>query len=73
MSAPLAGGRDARGSACPDRSSSESGQATVELAFVLPLLFALLALLFQITLIGRDELLVVHAARDAAARSDRHG
>jgi hypothetical protein len=44
---------------------SERGQATVEFALVLPLVFGLLLLLVQIALVGRDELLVVHAARDA--------
>ena len=53
--------RDARRRARPD-----AGQATVEFALVLPLLFALLVLLFQVALVGRDEILVVHAARDAA-------
>ena len=32
---------------------------------MLPLVFALLALLLQIALVARDEILVVHAARDA--------
>jgi hypothetical protein len=62
-------GRDARRRACPDlghRSVGERGQATVEFALVLPLVFGLLVLLVQIGLVGRDELLVVHAARDAA-------
>jgi hypothetical protein len=44
----------------------ERGQATVEFALVLPLVFALLLLLVQVGLVGRDELIVVHAARDAA-------
>jgi hypothetical protein len=38
----------------------------VELALVLPLVFGLLVLVFQIALVARDEVLVVHAARDAA-------
>ena len=38
----------------------------MELALVLPLVFTLLALLFQIALVARDEILVTHAARDAA-------
>jgi hypothetical protein len=37
----------------------------VEFALVLPLVFGLLMLLVQVGLVGRDELLVVHAARDA--------
>lgn len=44
----------------------EAGQSTVEFALVLPLFFALLALVFQVALVGRDEILVVHAARGAA-------
>jgi TadE-like protein len=61
MSLPVTGGRGAR-----LRARSDHGQATVELALVLPLVFAMLMLLFQIALVARDELLVVHAARDAA-------
>ena len=55
------GGRNAR-----SRARSDHGQATVELALVLPLVFGMLMLLFQIALVARDEILVVHAARDAA-------
>ena len=55
------GGRSAR-----SRARSDRGQATVELALVLPLVFGLLVLVFQIALVARDEVLVVHAARDAA-------
>jgi hypothetical protein len=58
-------GRGTRLRACPDRTGSH-GQATVELALVLPLFFALLVLLFQVALIARDEVLVIHAARVAA-------
>jgi hypothetical protein len=57
----LIGGRNAR-----SRARSDRGQATVELALVLPLVFALLVLVFQVALVARDEILVVHAARDAA-------
>lgn len=46
--------------------SDEGAQSTVEFAFVLPLFFGLLALLFQVALVGRDEILVVHAARAGA-------
>ncbi len=73
MRAIAEGGRGARGRARPDpglrrrcRSSRcERGQATVELALVLPLVFGLMLLTVQIGLVARDELLVVHAARDA--------
>jgi hypothetical protein len=54
-------GRDARTGARP-----ESGQATVELALVLPVVVLLLLALVQFALVARDELLVVHAAREAA-------
>ncbi len=37
----------------------------MELALVLPLIFAMLMLLFQVALVARDEIVVVHAARDA--------
>ena len=70
MSIPAVGGRDARQRARPGRlhprsPRAERGQATVELALVLPLVFALLVLVFQVALVARDEILVVHAARDA--------
>jgi len=44
----------------------ERGQATVELALVLPLVVALVLLVLQAGLVGRDQVLVVHAAREAA-------
>ena len=53
--------RDARHRARPD-----NGQAAVELALVLPAVVFLLLALVQFALIARDELLVVHAAREAA-------
>jgi Flp pilus assembly protein TadG len=57
-------GRGARSRARPGRWVSR-GQSTVEFALVLPLFFGLLALLFQVALVARDEILVVHAARAA--------
>jgi hypothetical protein len=60
MSVSSMDGRSAR-----SRARSDRGQATVELALVLPLVFGLLVLVFQIALVARDEVLVVHAARDA--------
>lgn len=53
-----------RGACCGARP--ESGQATVEFALLLPLLFTMFVLLFQVALVGRDQMLVVHAARDGA-------
>ena len=44
----------------------DRGQTTVELALVLPLAVALLLLVIQVGLVVRDELLVVHAAREGA-------
>jgi Flp pilus assembly protein TadG len=45
----------------PDR-----GQATVELALVLPLVALLLLAIVQVALVARDQNLVTHAAREAA-------
>jgi hypothetical protein len=49
-----------------DRHRRDRGQATVELALVLPLVAILLLALVQAVVVARDELLVVHAAREAA-------
>ncbi len=51
----------------PDRACPrERGQATVELALVLPLIvFGLMAIL-QVGLVVRDQVAVIHAAREAA-------
>ena len=51
---------------CAHARPDTAGQSTVEFALVLPLFFGLLVLLFQVALVGRDEILVVHAARAAA-------
>ena len=53
--------RDARLRARPD-----DGQAAVELALALPVVAFLVLAILQFALVGRDELLVVHAAREAA-------
>ena len=53
--------RDARFGARPER-----GQAAVELALALPAIVMLLLAIVQFALVARDELLVVHAAREAA-------
>jgi Flp pilus assembly protein TadG len=47
----------------------EAGQAAVELALVLPLVVLLFLSLVQVSLVVRDEVLVVHAAREAARRA----
>ena len=44
----------------------DRGQATVELALVLPLVALLVLLVLQAGLVLRDQLLVAHAAREAA-------
>jgi Flp pilus assembly protein TadG len=43
----------------------EAGQATVELALALPVVLVLGLVLVQATLVLRDQLVVVHAAREA--------
>jgi len=43
----------------------DQGQAAVELALVLPLVVALALILCQVALVVRDQVLVVHAAREA--------
>jgi hypothetical protein len=48
------------------------GQATVELALVLPLLLITLLLLVQVALVVRDQVRVVHAAREAARAAAVH-
>jgi hypothetical protein len=48
------------------RTQHDRGQAAVELALVLPLVLMVLLLVVQVGLVGRDQLLVVHAAREAA-------
>ena len=49
-----------------DATTSDEGQAAVELALVLPLVALLLLVLVQVGLVVRDQVLVVHAAREAA-------
>lgn len=44
----------------------DRGQATVELALVLPLVALLLLGLVQVAVVARDQVLVAHAAREAA-------
>jgi Flp pilus assembly protein TadG len=47
-------------------SIRESAQATVEFALILPLVLLVFVLGVDAVLIGRDELLVIHAAREGA-------
>jgi hypothetical protein len=44
----------------------DAGQATVELALTLPFVAVLGLVLVQGALLGRDQLMVIHAAREAA-------
>lgn len=48
------------------RGREERGQAAVEVALVLPLVMLLALLLLQVALVLRDQVLVTHAAREAA-------
>ncbi len=50
----------------PGRHRRQRGQATVEVAFLLPILALLLLGLIQIGLVVRAKVLTVHAAREAA-------
>jgi Flp pilus assembly protein TadG len=47
------------------RAREDGGQASVELALVLPLVMLLLLAVAQVGLLVRDQILVVHAAREA--------
>jgi Flp pilus assembly protein TadG len=47
-------------------TAHEDGQATVELALCLPVLVALALVVLQVVLVARDQVLVTHAAREAA-------
>ena len=47
-------------------TTRDDGQAAVELALVLPLVALLLLVLVQVGLVVRDQVLVVHAARETA-------
>jgi Flp pilus assembly protein TadG len=60
-------GRAAPSAAAHERGGHrERGQATVELALLLPLVALLLLALVQVAVVARDQVLVVHAAREAA-------
>ena len=48
------------------REREDEGQASVELVLVLPLVLLLLLAVAQLGLLVRDQILVVHAAREAA-------
>ncbi|MCD9624629.1 TadE/TadG family type IV pilus assembly protein [Rhabdothermincola salaria] len=73
--------REGRGSARAFAGTpADGGQATVELAMVLPLVALVVLLVLQVGLVLRDQVMVVHAAREAAraavvaeAANDRAG
>jgi Flp pilus assembly protein TadG len=51
------------------RAKGDGGQSAVELALVLPLVALLLLAVVQVGLLARDQVLVVHAAREAARQA----
>jgi len=55
------------------RPGEDRGQASVELALLLPLLVLLLLVILQIGLLGRDLVLVTHAYREAARAAATDG
>lgn len=48
------------------RADGEYGQATVELALIMPVLLLLVLSIVQVAVVARDQVLVVHAARAGA-------
>lgn len=52
--------------ASPRSARHESGQATVELALLLPVVLMLVLAVLQVGLVARDQVLVTNAAREAA-------
>jgi Flp pilus assembly protein TadG len=56
-----------RSAGCRARASPhERGQAAVELALAFPIVVLLLLALVQVTLVVRDQIAVIHAAREGA-------
>jgi Flp pilus assembly protein TadG len=51
---------------CSRRLRGTTGQASVELALLLPLVLLLVLVVLQIGLVGRDVVRVTHASREAA-------
>ncbi|MCP3857556.1 MAG: hypothetical protein GY745_17620 [Actinomycetia bacterium] len=48
------------------KQGRDEGQATVELALVLPVVVLMLLLVMQVGLVIRDQVMLVHSAREAA-------
>jgi Flp pilus assembly protein TadG len=46
--------------------AGQRGQAAVELALAMPMLIVLLLALVQVVVVGRDQVAVIHAAREGA-------
>ena len=51
---------------------TDGGQATVELALVLPLLIVALLAVVQVVVVGRDRIALAHAGREAARAAVEH-
>jgi Flp pilus assembly protein TadG len=51
------------------RGRGDGGQAAVELVLVLPLLLVVALAALQVVLVARDQVLVVHAAREGARQA----
>ena len=62
-----------RGVTAARASPREQGQAAVELALAFPIVVVLLLALVQVTLVVRDQVAVIHAAREAARASAATG
>jgi Flp pilus assembly protein TadG len=50
----------------PRARSGDDGQATVEMALAFPLIALMLLAVVQVTLVARDQIAVIHAAREGA-------
>ena len=55
----------------PRRCASNSGQATVEFALILPLFILLIVAMFDVTALVRDQLLADALARDAGRQASQ--
>ena len=67
MSAVVPAARRApRGLTAARASPRDQGQAAVELALAFPIVMVLLLALVQVTLVVRDQVAVIHAAREGA-------
>ncbi|MDE0652661.1 MAG: pilus assembly protein [bacterium] len=59
--------RRGTGAICgPGARQAQQGQATVELALLMPLLMVVALFLAQLALAARDQIMVTHSAREAA-------